>query len=328
MNLITGATGHIGNVLARQLRASGQAVRALVLPMEDLTPIADLDLEIYPGDVLEPESIQNACHGVDTVYHLAGLISIMPGKNNMVQRVNIEGTRNVLDACSKANIRRLVYTSSIHALGRPDHGIQIDEAIPFDPSHAISDYDYSKACASLEVLAACERGLNAVLACPTGVIGPWDYRLSELGAIIRSAVKGKPQFYVDGAYDFVDVRDVAQGLQMTAARGKTGQSYILSGEQLSVQRLIKTLWELTGGHFKHFRIPNPLANFAAHFTPVYYRLARIRPRFTPYSLATLNSNSNISHARASKELGYHPRPLLETLRDTVAWFDHRLHLGA
>ncbi len=277
--------------------------------------------------MLHPETLDQACRGVDTVYHLAGLISIMPGWNSMVQRVNIEGTRNVVAACRKANVRRLVYTSSIHALGRPEHGVIIDENTPYDPEHAISAYDYSKASASLEVLKACQEGLNAVLACPTGVIGPWDFRLSELGTIIRGAVKGQPQLYVKGAYDFVDVRDVAEGIRLAAEKGQTGHSYILSGERLDVQHLISTLWELTGKRFKHLRIPTALAKFAAKFTPLYYRLASVRPRFTPYSLATLESNSNISHAKASRELGYQPRPLLETLRDTVAWFEQELAGG-
>ncbi len=307
----------------RQLRANGQAVKALVLPAEDLTPLADLDVEIVQGDVLQPGSLQAACRGVDTVFHLAGLISIMPGRNRLVQRVNIEGTRNVLKACRLAGVRRLVYTSSIHALGRPTHGVLIDETTPFDPSHAISAYDYSKACASLEVLAAINDGLDAVLACPTGVIGPSDYRLSELGAIIHGAVRGRMQLYVDGAYDFVDVRDVARGLELVKDKGQIGHTYILSGEQLSVRGLVSALSDLTGARFKYGRIPLPVAHFASLFTPLYYRLARIRPRFTPYSLATLGSNSNISHAKASRELGYAPRPLLETLRDTVRWFEQR-----
>ena len=306
------------------MKANGQAVRALVLPAEDQTPIKGLEVEIYQGDVLQPETIEKACAGVDTVYHLAGMISIMPGKNPQVQRVNVEGTKNILAACRKANVRRLVYTSSIHALGRPEHGVKIDENIPYDPEHAISAYDYSKAAASLEVLKACRQGLDAVLACPTGVIGPWDFRLSELGTIILGAVKGQFQFYVDGAYDFVDVRDVAQGLQFAAEKGQAGHSYILSGEQISVRSLISTLWELTGKKFNHLRIPNSVAEFAANFTPLYYRLAGIRPRFTPYSLATLASNSDISHAKASGELGYQPRPLRDTLRDTVAWFEQEL----
>ncbi len=306
------------------MQASGQAVRALVLPAENLAPLEGCDVEIVQGDVLQPESLSKAFLGVDTVYHLAGLISIQPGKNRQVQRVNIEGTRNVIRACQRAGIKRLVYTSSIHALGRPPHGVQIDEATPFDPVHAISAYDYSKASASLEVLAAINHGLDAVLACPTGVIGPWDFRLSEVGAIIRGAVLGYNQWYIDGAYDFVDVRDVARGLELIQEKGPTGHTYILSGERISVQNLIHTLWELTGRRFKSFRVPLPVARFASLFTPIYYHLAKARPRFTPYSLATLASNCNISHAKASRELGYAPRPLIETLSDTVAWFTHHI----
>ena len=202
--------------------------------------------------------------------------------------------------------------------------MMIDETIQFDPENAISAYDYAKAQASLDVLAAAQGGLDAVIACPTGVIGPWDFRRSEVGSIILDCVRGRQQLYVDGAYDFVDVRDVANGLIQAREHGKSGETYILSGEQLSVQRLIHTLWEITGGRFKPMRIPFSLARIAAWFTPLYYRLANARPRFTSYSLATLVSNSTISHAKASQALGYAPRPLAQTLADTAHWFGENL----
>jgi dihydroflavonol-4-reductase len=324
MNLVTGATGHIGNVLVRLLRQRGEAVRALVLPDEDLTPLAGLEVDIVSGNVLQPESLQTALKGIDTVFHLAGLISIMPGPNPMVQRIHIEGTRNIVAACRQQNVRRLVYTSSIHALGHPAHGVLIDETIPFDPGNAISAYDHAKAQASLDVLAAAQDGLDAVIACPTGVIGPWDFRRSEVGSIILDCVRGKRQLYVDGAYDFVDVRDVANGLIQAREHGQRGETYILSGEQISVQRLIQTLWTVTGKRFVSLRIPFSIARLAAWFTPLYYRLANARPRFTAYSLATLASNSTISHAKASQALGYAPRPLALTLADTVHWFGENL----
>jgi dihydroflavonol-4-reductase len=324
MNLVTGATGHIGNVLVRWLRQRGEPVRALVLPGEDLTPLAGMEVDIVPGDVLKPESLKKAMEGVDTVFHLAGMISIMPGANPLVQRINVDGTRNIVEACRRQGVRRLVYTSSIHALGRPAHGVLIDESIPFDPEHAISSYDHAKAQASLEVLAAAKTDLDAVIACPTGVIGPWDFRRSEMGSIILDCVRGKDQYFVDGAYDFVDVRDVAAGLVQARDHGQRGETYILSGEQISVQRLLHTLWEITGGRFKRLHIPFSLAKMAAWFTPLYYRISNSRPRFTPYSLATLASNSTISHAKASQVLGYAPRPMSQTLADTAHWFAENL----
>jgi dihydroflavonol-4-reductase len=320
MNLVTGATGHIGNVLVRQLLQRGEKVRALILPGEDCSPLAGLELEKVEGDVLDFPSLQTALHEVDHVFHLAGIISIMPGHNPLLQLVNVVGTRNMLHAALAAGVRRLVYTSSIHALRRVPHGICIDEHIPFDPEQTISAYDHSKAEASLEVLEASKQGLDTVLTCPTGVIGPYDFRHSEMGQLILDCALRKPQLSVDGAYDFVDVRDVAQGLIAARDQGRRGESYILSGELISVHNLLASVWKITGQRFKGLRISMAIARGVAHFTPWYYRLAHAKPRLTPYSLATLVSNATISHAKAQQELGFTPRPLREALADTVQWF--------
>lgn len=319
MNLVTGATGHIGNVLVRLLLERGEKVRAMVLPGENPLPLQGLDVELVVADVLDFQSLLTAFENVDVVYHLAGIISILPGRDSMVQVVNVLGTRNVIQAALSMGVRRLVYTSSIHALRRVPHGILIDETVPFDPEHAISSYDSSKASASLEVLTAVQNGLDAVIVCPTGVIGPYDYRGSEMGQLILDCVEQKPMLYVDGAYDFVDVRDVAQGLILAGEKGRCGESYILSGERIEVMDIIRIVQEILGKRLFRMKIPMSLAQLAAGITPLYYRLSHVRPRFTPYSLATIVSNSVISHAKAYKELGYQPRPLRESLRDTVKW---------
>ena len=320
MNLVTGATGHIGNVLVRLLQEQGEQVRAMIMPGEDPIPLSDLNVEIIEADVLDYQSLRKAFDHIDVVYHLAGIISILPGKQPLVQAVNVLGTRNVVLAAHDMGVRRLVYTSSIHALQRVPHGILIDEKVPFDPEHAISSYDSSKASASLEVLDAVQQGLDAVIVCPTGVIGPYDFRRSEMGQLILDCVEHKPMLYVDGAYDFVDVRDVAAGLILAGVKGRCGESYILSGERIEVPNIIMIVQEILGERIFSLKIPLKLANLTANITPLYYRLTHGKPRFTPYSLATIASNSVISHAKAHLELGYLPRPLRDSLRDTVTWF--------
>jgi dihydroflavonol-4-reductase len=320
MILVTGATGHIGNVLVRKLIEQGEKVRALIWRGEDTTPLEKLDVETVEGDVLDPESLKPAFKGVEKVFHLAGIISIMPGQNPFVWRVNVEGTRNVLNAARQAGVRRLVYTSSIHAIHRAQHGKVIDESLPFDPNNPYGAYDRSKAEASLEVQKATSDGLDAVILCPTGVIGPYDFRGSELGEVIRGAAEARPMFYVEGAYDFVDVRDVADGLIAAAEHGRRGESYILGGNKISVRYLLETVREVTGKAFASIKIPFSLAEFAARFTPWYYQKTKAKPRFTPYSLEVLQSNADISHAKAARELGYKPRPVIETIADTVRWF--------
>ncbi len=320
MNLVTGATGHIGNVLVRLLLERGESVRAMIMPGEDSSPLEGLQVEIVEADVLDYASLLKAFENIHIAYHLAGLISILPGKDQMVQTVNVLGTRNIIHAAQSARIKRLVYTSSIHALRRVPHGVLIDESVPFDIEHAISSYDSSKATASLEVLEAVQNGMDAVIVCPTGVIGPYDFRRSDMGQLILDCVENKPMLYVDGAYDFVDVRDVAQGLIMAGEQGRCGQSYILSGERIAVLDIIKIVQEVLGQRLFSLKIPFKLANLTANLTPFVYRLTHIKPRFTSYSLATITSNSFISNAKARLELGYHPRPLRESLADTVRWF--------
>jgi dihydroflavonol-4-reductase len=320
MNLVTGATGHIGNVLVRLLLERGEKVYAMIMPGEDATPLKDLQVEIIEADVLDYQSLLKAFQHCDVIYHLAGIISIMPGQDHMLQAVNVIGTRNVIQAARACSVRRLVYTSSIHALRRVPNGVLIDESVPFDIEHAISSYDLSKANASLEVLEAVRQGMDAVIVCPTGVIGPYDFRRSEMGQLILDCVEQKPLLYVNGAYDFVDVRDVAEGLILAGEKGRCGESYILSGERISVPDIIKIVQEVLGGHLFSLKIPFSLAQITARIMPFFYRLTHARPRFTSYSLATITSNSFISHAKAGLELGYHPRPLRDSLRDTVGWF--------
>jgi dihydroflavonol-4-reductase len=325
MILITGATGHIGNILARKLLARGEKIRALILPCEDCTSVNDLNLELIEGDVLDLPSLRKAFQGARIVYHLAGIISIMPGKNPAVKQVNVQGTRNVIRAAHEAGVKRLVYASSIHALFRSPLGTIIDENTPFDPEHAISAYDKSKAEASLLVMDAAFLGMNTVIVCPTGVIGPYDFRGSEMGQLILDAMQSRLQFCVDGSYDFVDVRDVAEGLILACEKGRRGESYILSGEQLDVERLMILVHQASGIQKKLIKIPMTFARIAALFAPLYYQLSRSKPRLTPYALATVTSNSNISNFKAQQELGYKPRPLSESIADTVQWFRKYRH---
>ena len=318
MWLVTGATGHIGNVLVRKLLERGENVRALILPGESRESISGLKVEAFEGDILNMDSVFESMRGIKGIFHLAGVISIMPGPNPFVRKVNVEGTKNILRAAAEKRIK-LIYTSSIHAIQRVEEGM-IDESVPYDMNNPYGAYDRSKAEATLEVLNAARSGLEAVVACPTGVIGPYDFRGSMMGAVIHGAAVAKPTLYVDGAYDFVDVRDVADGLIAAAENGKRGESYILSGQKITVRYLLETVREITGKHFFQMKIPFDLAKFAAIFTPVYYRFANETPRFTPYSLEVLQSNSNISHAKATRELGYKPRPIFDSIRDAVKWF--------
>ena len=320
-SLVTGGTGHIGNVLIRRLLETGDHVRVMVLPKDDLSPLVGLDVEIVLGDILNPATIRKAMQGVNRVFHLAGMISILPGDKPLLERINIQGTRNMLECANQEGVQRFIYTSSIHALGNHPHGEVITELCGFDPQKSMGDYDKTKAEASLLALQAAQQGMDVVIVCPTGVIGPNDFRRSEMGTYLWNSSRSRLVIGVEGAYDFVDVRDVADGILLAATHGISGNTYILSGEQISIRNIVAEIKKSTGRQFSFLNIPKWLAFFSASFMPFVYRLVRQKPQFTPYSLTTVFSNSVVSHAKATIELGYRPRRISESIKDTLIWYE-------
>ena len=320
MILVTGGAGHLGNVLVRSLLEKGEKVRVLVLPGEDVSSLEGLDCERVEGNVLDPEKLRLAMQGVDLVYHMAALVAITSDKYELMYKVNVEGTRNVIEACREMGVRRLVYTSSIHALGRPEEGTTVDETVEFDLTNPSGAYDRTKAIASTLVQEAAKNGLDAVIVLPTGVIGPSDFRRSEMGEMLLAWMKEKPSISTDGAYDFVDVRDVAEGHILAAASGRSGEAYLLSGTQVTVSNYRRLVQDAAGIRSHEIKIPGWFVKFIAPMAEFFYKITRTRPRITKYAIETLQSNSRITCLKAETELGYRRRPLRETVSDTVLWW--------
>ncbi len=320
MTVITGATGHLGNVLVRQLVKLGKRVRAVVLPGEDCSVFLDLDIEIVRGDVRDLASLIRAFKGADRVYHLASLISITPGERDLLDDINVRGTENVLEACRQNRVRRLIYTSSVHAFAplAPDTIMQEDD--PIDPLLALGDYGKTKARATLSVLAANDKELQTIVVHPAAIIGPFDYRPSKLGQMMIRVVKGKFPVQPQGAYNFVDVRDVVQGEILAGEKGVPGQNYILSGETHTLGDFFERVCASAGRTWSAIRIPQRLVEWAARVSEWLSRATHKEPLFTPEALEILRTNTLMSHDKASRVLGYKPRPLDETIRDEVHWF--------
>ena len=320
MILVTGGAGHLGNVLVRALIEKGEKVRVLVLPGEDVSSLEGLDFETVEGNILDPVQLRKAVEGVDLVYHMAALVAITSDKYELMYKVNVEGTRNVIEACREMGVRRLVYTSSIHALGRAEGVTTIDETIAFDQVNPSGAYDRTKAIASALVQEAAKSGLDAVIVLPTGVIGPSDFRRSEMGEMLLAWMQKKPSISTDGAYDFVDVRDVAEGHILAASLGRSGEAYLLSGSQVTVSEYRQMVQEAAGIHSHEIRLPGWFVKRIAPLAEFYYKISRTRPRITKYAIETLQSNSRVTCIKAETELGYRRRPLRETVGDTVQWW--------
>jgi dihydroflavonol-4-reductase len=320
MNLVTGGAGHLGNVLVRELLSRGEDVRILILPGEDTQSLDGLDVSLIEGNILDIECLREAMKDVENVFHLAALVSITEDQNQLLQSINVDGTRNVIEAAKQMGVNKLVYTSSIHALERPPLGICISENCQFDAENPAGSYDRTKAQASLLIEEATGDGLDTRIICPTGVVGPYDFRRSEMGELILSWMTKPLSFMVDGAFDFVDVRDVAIGHVLARDLGKPGETYILGGEQIELKLLHSLVEKVTGKKSPMITFPLPIAMIVAPIAEFYYKITKTRPRVTRYSLETVFSNSEISYKKAKDDLGYQPRSMVESVTDTVRWW--------
>jgi dihydroflavonol-4-reductase len=328
MIVVTGATGFAGNALLRRLAelragddsaASEVSVRAIVRAGRDTSSIAGL-AEIAEGDIQDRDSLVKAFRGAEVVFHLAGEVSISTRGFERLRKINVEGTRNVIEACKTAGVRRLVYTSSVHAFVEPPKGSCLDEDSPIDPVRTIGPYSKSKAEATQLVFAAARSGLDAVVTYPSAIIGPYDHRPSRLGQVIISTVRRRLGAYVDGGYNFVDCRDLADGLVAAWKRGRAGEGYILCGNTVTVKQLLETIETASGVPAPRLKLNFRFVRSVSRLIPVYYWITRQMPLFTTYALDVLQSNCDMSCEKAKRELGYSPRPLRETIVDSIAWF--------
>lgn len=325
MILVTGATGHIGNVLVNQLAVlyPQETIRLFLQPHEKLIMFDGLTLEIFFGDIRHAHDVRRAVNGARLVFHLAGLIDTAPRLPQLLQQVNIGGTRLIVEACLEFHVERLVYVSSVHALpDLPDNQL-ICEIKDFPVPDLLGPYAQSKSAATAAVYDGIQRGLDAVIVYPSGVIGPYDYQKSQMGILFRYlSTQGRLKVVMsfNGAYNFVDVRDVVSGMIAAAWKGRSGEGYILSGYRVTVRDVIRLEREALGQKQPLiFFAPGWLVRTGAWIATFFCRLLRIKPIFTPYSISVLASNCNVSHAKATAELGYQPRPLMDTFRDSLLW---------
>ena len=319
--MITGASGHVGSTLVNKLLEDKQDVRVFVLPQEkELVP---KDVEIFTGDVTDKESLRPFFERGDydemILVHAAGIVYLSTEDNPLVWKVNYEGTKNVLDLSVEYGIDRFIYISSVDVMPEKRYPEIMAEVDHFDPEEREGLYARSKAAASQLVLDYAAKGLNASLVQPTGIIGPGDERGNNHAIkMIRLMYKYDLPFYVGGGYDFVDVRDVAEGIILCAEKGRSGQCYILSGDFISAKELIQCIREYRGRSVRILKVGEPLARF---FAPISEKAAKLfgdkHPAYTPYAIDTVYSACHYSHEKASTELGYTTHDIRQSIRDSI-----------
>ncbi len=319
LHVITGATGHIGYALLKVLVDNGEKVRILI--RKDTSVFDGIECEKVYGDVTDKESLEKAFDGADYVYHLAGIIDINAGDDNAVWNVNFGGTQNVVEACRKCSVGRLVYASSVDAyIPLPDNEV-MREVDKFYPDELEGTYAKTKATATNYVFDEFRKGgLDAVVVYPGACIGPYDFKVSNVGEMVRMFLNGNfPVSLSFGAYNFVDVRDVAQGMYAAALKGRSGEGYILCGEQITTHGFIKTVAEVCRKKCPSFMMPYGIVSLAAPVMEVYYKVSKTTPLFTRYTIRKLMSNCNFSIEKARKELDYKPMSVKQSVSDMVDW---------
>jgi dihydroflavonol-4-reductase len=318
---VTGACGHVGANLVRALLERGRRVRAIV--HSDRRAMDGLAAEQVSADILEPDSVRRALEGAEIVYHLAAFISLFNRDRRRMYDINVGGTRNVVRACAENGVRRLIHFSSIHAFSsRPKRELITENRTLCGPRAPMA-YDWTKAEAERVVQSAVSLGLDAVIVNPTAILGPYDFKLSSIGNFLLALRNGTIRALVRGGFNWVDVRDVVEGALAAEKHGKSGDRYLLSGTWCTVKELAKLAEQITGRKSPAFVAPMWLARAGVPFAAAFARLRGGSPLFTRGSLHALRNHRHISHEKAAAELGYAPRPLRETVRDTFSWFGEK-----
>jgi len=330
--IVTGGTGFVGNNLVKTLVAGGATVRALVCSKEKVDrALKGVNVELFFGDVRDKDTIKKLFDGLENreivFIHTASIVLIGGNsrQHKIMDDVNYNGVKNIIEACL-ARKTRLVYVSSVHAITEPPKRRLTTEIEQFNPRVVIGRYAKSKAGATALVMDAVKnQGLDAVIVHPSGITGPNDYSDTHLTQMVIAYMEKRVPAAVNGGYDFVDVRDVVSGIIKAEEKGKKGDCFLLTNKYYSMIEIFAMLHEITGGKKIQLKLPLWLAYFSLPFLSVYFTMCGKRPLYTAYSLYTIRSNSNYSHEKASRELGFSPRDLRESLADTVAFVnEHNL----
>jgi dihydroflavonol-4-reductase len=318
--LVTGATGFVGAAVARALLREGWQVRVLVRDGSDRSNLQHLALEIAVGDLSDRPSLDRALAGCGALFHVAADYRLGAPDPRLLYSTNVEGTRNMLLAARQAGVERTVYTSSVATMGIPGDGSPGDEQTPVSLDAMIGHYKRSKFLAEQVALEAAQAGQPVVIVNPSTPVGPGDIKPTPTGQLVLDAAAGRMPAYVDTGLNIVHVDDVAAGHLLAYHRGRTGERYILGGQDMTLREILAHIAKLVGRKPPRVRLPYaavlPIAFLAEAWTRVSGRSGRI----TLEGVRLARKRMFFSSAKAVRELGYRWRPPTEAFEDAVRWF--------
>jgi len=317
---ITGISGHIGNNVARALRKNGHELKALVQNVQ-ADSLKGIDATYIQGDLFNKDALDDLLKEADFLIHIAGKISMDSKHRDEIYNVNIEGVNRVIEACKRNKVNNILHFSSIHAhipLGR-EHAM--NEKTPYITEEDVA-YDYSKSIGEQLMLQARSSGINVSIVNPTAVIGPFDFSPSLSGKMIMDVYTGKLKSLVKGGFDWVDVRDIAKATVAIVERNIVNEKFILSGHWMEFKELGDLICSVKGSRYKGFISPISLAKIGLPFIAVWAKVSGTQPLYNYESLKTIEEGSMINdHTNARKLIDYYPRPLEETIYDSIKWFE-------
>lgn len=323
LSVVTGANGYLGHTLVDELHKKGDRIRLSLHRDSDI--FDKYGCEKVIGNVCDSDHLMEAFKGADTVYHVAGVVDITGEKDKLVMDVNYGGTKSVVEACKRCGVKNLVYVSSVDCIPADNGNSVITELSHFDADKLNDAYGKSKALATQYVIDSSDENLKCVAVHPSCCIGPNDiFGKNSVCTMIELYDEGLFRVTLNfGAYNFVDVRDVAKGMIAAAEKGRGGECYFLTGERLTVDQFIKTLAKINNKKPPRIAMGKKTLLKLCPVISLYFKIMKWPPVITEFSINKLCENCNFSYEKAKKELGYSPMSAEESLRDTVNWLKNK-----
>lgn len=319
ISVITGGKGHVGFALVKELADRGEKIRLL---LRSDSPVFDgIECEKIMGDVCDLQSLEKAFEGAETVYHVAGVVDISGTKDKQVWEVNVEGTKKVVAACKKMGVKNLVYVSSIDAIPMGEGNHELTEISHFDPDLLEGTYAKSKAVATQYVLDNADENLKVCVVHPSTCIGPYDNNgTSSMASVIKLFSKGMfPMTFDFGSCNFIDVRDCAKVMVAAAEKGGNKECYLACGNVISLDDFIGVLSEACDKKHPKMVIKKDFVDKIIPLCEKIFEIAKLPPMINEYSIRKICENFNFVNTKARTQLGFEPRPLKESLIDTIEW---------